>query len=167
MIYVIAISREHQITKWGFIFKVGYTAGSVKSRVRNLQTGNANKLDLWLKIYGNKRTEELIHEYLSDYRINGEWFRLNEEGYRQFFILSAFMQGVYAQFRDEDSIINGINKSIEFLLNMRRYNKLYYDWFAKDGFACFLRPIEFKNDVRLIGPVDYDSHLENRAGDGI
>jgi len=70
MIYIIQSNKE---------VKIG-VAKNVKKRMQQIQTSN----QYTLKLIGTKETdddyflEKEIHDYLCDYRIRGEWFKLSE-----------------------------------------------------------------------------------------
>ncbi len=59
------------------IFKIGYTQSDPKSRLKALQTGNPSKLSLMGHFpCTGRQTELAIFDYFSEYRLEGEWFRL-------------------------------------------------------------------------------------------
>lgn len=63
-----------------YLFKMGYTSQSLKSRLTNLQVGNPSELDIykWIyKPYNIKPVEEQLHREFRDCKIRGEWFRLS------------------------------------------------------------------------------------------
>lgn len=53
--------------------KIGYSK-DVDSRIRTLQTGNHETLQLLGTIEGTMQLERLIHDELKRYRVIGEWF---------------------------------------------------------------------------------------------
>lgn len=55
--------------------KIGWTARGVRSRLRQLQTGNAQKLLLLADMPGDQRKERSLHGAFSHLRAQGEWFR--------------------------------------------------------------------------------------------
>jgi hypothetical protein len=59
--------------------KIGYSANPEK-RIKELQTGNPEKLELLLTIPGNRETEAAFHTYFDRARLEGEWFRLGSLG---------------------------------------------------------------------------------------
>lgn len=65
--------------------KIGYTSGTAEDRLKQLQTGNAEKLKLIVWMKGSRLEELKIHRHLNHYRLEGEWFRL--EGTVKEFIL--------------------------------------------------------------------------------
>lgn len=61
-------------------YKVGSTK-DIENRISYMQTGNAFELKLyaqWL-LYDYENAEKILHEFLSDKRIRGEWFKLEEK----------------------------------------------------------------------------------------
>lgn len=61
--------------------KVGWvrecSLASVEARRSALQTGCPHALEVLAAIPGGQDVEALLHEYLSEHRINGEWFMLD------------------------------------------------------------------------------------------
>lgn len=58
----------------GGAIKIGY-AKNVSTRLKGLQTGYPDMLKILKVISGNQAKEDLIHDELSGYRLNGEWFK--------------------------------------------------------------------------------------------
>lgn len=56
-------------------YKIGFTKGSAKQRLKQLQTSNPVKLELIKEFPGDLWEEKKIHKYLSSLRTEGEWFR--------------------------------------------------------------------------------------------
>src|SRR5690554_5965022 len=54
--------------------KVGY-ASDATTRLTKLQTGNPDRLEMYVLVRASYPCERLIHEAFSDDRIVGEWFR--------------------------------------------------------------------------------------------
>lgn len=71
-IYFIRLERDGPL-------KIGFTAGSAKKRLVQLQTGQPGKLHLLGTINGDRGAEIGLHEHFAQYRINGEWFSPNHE----------------------------------------------------------------------------------------
>lgn len=66
-------------------FKIGYSAGSLLSRLSTLQIGSPYLLsfaEAWL-VPRAREAEISLHERLITYRRHGEWFRLDEDGLTQ------------------------------------------------------------------------------------
>ena len=58
--------------------KIGYTDGSITSRLCSLQPGNPHKLEVLLTIGGAQRDEDLYHGLFSVYHVRGEWYHLTK-----------------------------------------------------------------------------------------
>jgi hypothetical protein len=77
-VYVIEAVGQH-------LFKVGLTAASPESRLRQLQTGSPHKLEILAAFTCEEpqRVEAELHRFLGSYagsqRSNGEWFSLTRE----------------------------------------------------------------------------------------
>ena len=63
--------------------KIGYTSGMPEDRLKQLQTGNSDKLSLLTSMRGSRIEELKIHTALNPYRLIGEWFR-NEGAVNEF-----------------------------------------------------------------------------------
>lgn len=60
--------------------KIGYTSGDAKSRMSQLQTGNACQLTLLAFNSDWDRAEESeLHQQFANHRQSGEWFAMNDE----------------------------------------------------------------------------------------
>jgi hypothetical protein len=62
-------------------FKIGFTKNSIKSRLKQLQTGNSNEIFIVneYKTKNYKEVEKFLHrKYYSDKAL-GEWFELSHE----------------------------------------------------------------------------------------
>ena len=70
MIYLIG-NTDKQIAK------IGFTNNDVRHRLSQLQTSNAYKLEVLSTIEGAIELEKSIHALFGDYRIQGEWFKLD------------------------------------------------------------------------------------------
>lgn len=57
------------------VVKIG-KANNIKSRIRELQTGSADRLRLLAAIQGDERQEQQLHRRFAGLRLQGEWFRL-------------------------------------------------------------------------------------------
>lgn len=58
--------------------KIGYTGGDPAKRLRALQIGTADDLELIAAYPGSQRQEAMHHEAFADLRLRGEWFRFDE-----------------------------------------------------------------------------------------
>ena len=71
MIYVIGHEQNWEVSP----VKIGFTESqSAQERLRGVQTGNPAKLAVLHEMEGSFRDEKEIHDLLSAYRLNGEWF---------------------------------------------------------------------------------------------
>lgn len=68
MLYAIQAGEDGPI-KFG-------VAKSPRARLAELQTGNPNRLKLLVAVEMEHRCERLIHSWLRDERLVGEWFRV-------------------------------------------------------------------------------------------
>ena len=59
--------------KAGARVKIGFSKHPW-SRVTNLKTGIGEKIDLFVAVRGSTKDEHRLHEALSSYRVQGEWF---------------------------------------------------------------------------------------------
>lgn len=63
------------------LYKIGYTEKEVKTRLKQLQTGNASKLIIeqtYTVISNKSKLEKLILKYFKNKRLTGEWFELDQ-----------------------------------------------------------------------------------------
>jgi hypothetical protein len=81
-IYLIkAVSASGDVT-----YKVGKTTRDPKKRLKELQTGNPNKLDIsyiFESQYANL-LETTLHIHYKPYRLEGEWFMIDDEQVNKF-----------------------------------------------------------------------------------
>jgi hypothetical protein len=78
MYNVYIISSEFNEKKF---YKIGFTKRPVDIRIKELKTGNASDLEI-VNIFKSKwgtKIESLLHRDFKKYRLNGEWFDLNED----------------------------------------------------------------------------------------
>lgn len=61
--------------------KIGKTNKNIIKRLSQLQTGNPNHLNVLFTIVRDKsmKIETLLHKIFCDCRINGEWFKMEQE----------------------------------------------------------------------------------------
>ena len=71
MIYFIRASDSGNI-------KIGYSANPDIRRL-SLQTGNEQRLELIGTIFGGKKEEKSLHSRFEHLRVNGEWYRGDDE----------------------------------------------------------------------------------------
>jgi len=62
-------------------YKIGYTKNDPKKRIKQLQTGNKNEIDLIHKFWSeySTRLEATLHNNYAHYSENGEWFDLPKD----------------------------------------------------------------------------------------
>lgn len=60
------------------IVKIGYSR-SPKTRLKELQTGCPYKLSIIYLLPGGIKLEKLLHKKYEDYKLNGEWFKLEKQ----------------------------------------------------------------------------------------
>lgn len=72
MIYLIKAEETN-------LYKIGYTSGTAKSRIKTLQTGCPYKLCVVEEVDGSLEKERWLHKTFSKNRKQGEWFEFNEE----------------------------------------------------------------------------------------
>lgn len=68
------------VIKAGKYYKIGYTS-KLESRMKSIQTGNYNKIELIKKffLYNYSEVERVLHEEFDEGRKVGEWFDLSED----------------------------------------------------------------------------------------
>lgn len=69
------------INEYDTYYKIGITKNSVKSRLKQLQTGNSSHLKI-VYIYETKfgtKLETSLHNYFNHKKIKNEWFKLDIE----------------------------------------------------------------------------------------
>lgn len=57
--------------------KIGFTT-QLQKRIKSLSAGSKSKLTVWGHVAGTREHERALHDLLSDYRLNGEWFRVSD-----------------------------------------------------------------------------------------
>lgn len=78
--------KTHVGISWGVVYlircgesyKIGRTNGPVESRVRQLQAGNPQKLELICVFPDPCEIERMFHRLFHEKRTNGEWFSLDD-----------------------------------------------------------------------------------------
>lgn len=68
------------------VYKIGVTRGTIKNRLKKLQTGNANPLVCVKSFYSSRpyKLEKMLHGYFNNERMEGEWFLLDKNQVSQF-----------------------------------------------------------------------------------
>jgi len=90
-------------------FKVGYTEQRVERRLKELQTGNPDKLEVYFVIESNEAglIEGLFHSLLSEYQTEArnEWFAISEETLQQIIENERTKSGFYQAQGETDRIV--------------------------------------------------------------
>lgn len=61
------------------IAKIGVTGGSLRSRLKGIQTGSPVKLEVLWWFYASTADEQYLHAVFDEYRLEGEWFDFRGE----------------------------------------------------------------------------------------
>ncbi len=100
------------ITQNNKFVKVG-VSGNPAARIKELQTGNPNKLVLWFCIGGGQAEEQYLHRILSCVRTRGEWFELTS-GVRTILTELVFSYGCdFKRFSDAMPWVEGGRKEYD------------------------------------------------------
>jgi len=67
--------------------KIGFTEGDPANRLKSLQVGNHERLELIAQIHGDEEREHELHDRFKFLRVSGEWFELKDP-------LRSFLYGV-------------------------------------------------------------------------
>jgi len=60
--------------------KIGHTTWKARHRrLAELQTGNPDRLVFRRIVSGERWLEQALHEYYSEYRLEGEWFEICDD----------------------------------------------------------------------------------------
>lgn len=67
----------------GTYIKIGHTKTSIKRRIEDMQTGNANKLEVlaYARVEKSSKLEKYLHDRYKEYKHRREWFRFKEDGH--------------------------------------------------------------------------------------
>lgn len=103
MIYLIA-NRENNTCK------IGISNNPLK-RLQTLQTGNSTSLSLEYLIDSNKYSENQIHSLFSNFRLQGEWFKL-DQSIIDFFKINGF------EFIDTDDFVKVKTELLTIITNL-------------------------------------------------
>jgi len=68
------------------VYKIGFTTGTIQSRIKPLQTGNAYEITELYKFPTkyNRRLETAMHRYYKMDRMKGEWFNIEDNEVKNF-----------------------------------------------------------------------------------
>jgi hypothetical protein len=72
-------------------YKIGHTRQAAKTRLKQLQTGSATKLELVAEclVKNPTKVESILHRRYGEYRLEGEWFALPAEDVESFVAVST------------------------------------------------------------------------------
>ena len=75
MLKIYLISSELDGNK---VYKIGYTKRDINERVKEFKTGNSNNLTIesFFTSKWAKKIEKGLHRHFKNYKISGEWFKL-------------------------------------------------------------------------------------------
>lgn len=75
-IYLIKIYNDSEV-----LYKIGFTRGDPENRLKALETGNPNDMEIFkvFKTNFNTKIESAVHSRFKHKRVKNEWFRLNKE----------------------------------------------------------------------------------------
>lgn len=132
--------------------KIGYSANPEK-RLKELQTGNSEKLELLLTIPGNKESEKAFHLYFDRARLNGEWFRLGSLGNIHSLKIAIFATAKwpYAKYKQPKNINEFITNGYHYFLVQK---------------ATKRSPRLLKDILKVVGKDDLQEYL-NELKSGI
>ena len=71
MIYLVKAEETN-------LYKIGYTGGKVKNRVKAMQTGCPHKLSIIRECLGGQEREQMLHKAFSENRKQGEYNETEE-----------------------------------------------------------------------------------------
>ncbi len=68
------------------VYKIGFTTGTIQSRIKPLQTGNAYEITELYKFPTkyNRKLEISLHRHYKMDRMKGEWFKIEENEVKNF-----------------------------------------------------------------------------------
>tara|TARA_R100000664_G_scaffold10429_2_gene17233 strand:+ start:1183 stop:1680 length:498 start_codon:yes stop_codon:yes gene_type:complete len=92
MIYLVKAEETN-------LYKIGYTKGQVKNRVKGLQTSCPHKLSIVKEVDGSLSKERQLHEIFAENRQQGEWFKFNEKTLEKVF---DTMEESYIHYQQEN-----------------------------------------------------------------
>lgn len=92
------------------IYKIGYTRRDVEKRMKEFKTGNSTLLEIVYTFESkwSSKIEPLLHKKYE--RIEGEWFRLNEEEINNFITTCVNLHNTFELLSTENTWV--IDKSI-------------------------------------------------------
>lgn len=86
------------------LYKIGWALGSTNRRLKQLQTGNPEKLEILMdfRVSDAESLEKYLHYFLLNKNVRGEWFQLSEEDLSW---LSWFCEAYDLDMRKEDGTL--------------------------------------------------------------
>ena len=91
-IYLIKSYNESEV-----LYKIGFTRGKPENRLKALETGNPNEMELF-KVFDTKfdtKMETALHNKFKYNRIKNEWFRLDKDDVNNFIIICESIEKNY------------------------------------------------------------------------
>ena len=104
------------------LYKIGYTGGKAKSRVKAMQTGCPYRLSIIKEVEGSQCREKLLHEAFLGKRKQGEWFELDDKTLRE---VSVYMTKIQDSEWEETEVENCQQKSISLSFRTSKQNIQY------------------------------------------
>lgn len=83
LIYLLKSFNE----EYGYVYKIGITKNDLSERLRNLNTGNPNKITVENTYYPKVKASKLearLHKRFSYSLVKGEWYNLTDEDVNNF-----------------------------------------------------------------------------------
>jgi hypothetical protein len=82
------MGKVYLLTNNNGFYKIGVTKGDIDRRIKSLQTGNPNKIELvnYYESNNYRKIESWFHRIYEDIRLEGEWFLLNEDHINNFLL---------------------------------------------------------------------------------
>jgi len=63
------------------VYKIGFTKREIEDRIKEFKTGNSNELlvESFFVSKWAKKIEKALHRHFQQYRLEGEWFKLEQK----------------------------------------------------------------------------------------
>lgn len=89
-------------------YKIGYTKRNVSSRIKELQTGNSNEIEmLWsYETQWATKIESLLHRKYNYKRLKGEWFKLDSDDIENIIVEATKFNDNFDYLSKENSLWN-------------------------------------------------------------
>lgn len=91
-IYLIKCYNDSEV-----LYKIGFTRGKPENRLKNLETGNPNDLEI-IKVFETKyntKLESNLHTKFKSKQVKNEWFRLDNDDVDDFIDTCKSMERNY------------------------------------------------------------------------